>query len=342
MADSYTFAKVYNEIESQAGRDPKYSDEELTKFKEGTEPGYQTTNWYDKMTKALTPQHQTNLSVAGGTKTLDYYMSIGEMAQDGHFSYGSTKVKRYNFRSNINVHVSDNLNIGLDVSGRYDKKHYPGNSDTRGIYSHMYLYLPMWELHWPGTNYLKPNRDSQSLVNWVSDNSGWTNDEYKAIESKLHFSFKVPWVKGLTIKGSANYDAGYNFVKSFSIPDYVHYYDETANTYTKGRSGDGNDLASLNEEFNQTSTLTLNTQLNYDRTFGKHSLGVLLGYEQMEYSYDYLYAARTDFPSSVLPELFAGSSDKNKQFETFIFNDTNIFIRQYQPGIARYYCRTLG
>jgi hypothetical protein len=47
MADAYTFAKVYNEIEIGEGRSAKYSDAELQKFKEGTDPNYQSTDWYD-------------------------------------------------------------------------------------------------------------------------------------------------------------------------------------------------------------------------------------------------------------------------------------------------------
>ena len=179
MADSYTFAKVYNEIETQAGRDPKYTDTELQKYKDGTDPNYPNTNWSDVMIKDLTPQSQANLSVSGGSDKLDYYLSLGQMSQDGNYNYGTTKVKRYNFRSNINVHVSDYFSIGFDVSGRFDDKHYPGNPDSRGIASHMFLYQPSWTLFWPETNYLRPNRDSESLVNWVSDSGGWQNENIK-------------------------------------------------------------------------------------------------------------------------------------------------------------------
>lgn len=313
MADSYTFAKVYNEIETQAGRTPVYTDAELEKYKSGTDPNYPNTNWYDVMIKDMTPSSQTNISVSGGSDRLDYYLSLGQQSQDGHFNYGSTKVKLYNFRSNINVHVSDDFTIGFDISGRYDDKHYPGNPETRGIYSHMFLYRPMWTLFWPGTDYLRPNRDSESLVNWVSDNGGWQNEKYKAMESKLRVKYDVPWVKGLSLTGSANYDSGYSFVKRFAKPTYVYYHDAETNTYTEGRSGQGSDLAQLSETFEQGSRMTVNAQINYEKDFGNHHLNVMVGYEQMEQDSSYMSAGRTDFPSTVLPQLFAGSSDKSKQ-----------------------------
>ncbi|MGD9930807.1 MAG: TonB-dependent receptor [Mangrovibacterium sp.] len=313
MADAYTFAKVYNEIEIGEGRSPRYSDAELEKFKVGKEVGYTTTDWYDVMTRTLTPQYQANLAVSGGTEKLDYYISVGKLGQEGHFNHGSTKVDRYNFRSNLTVKASDYFQVGLDIAGRLDDKHYPGNPDTRGIYSHIYLYQPNWTLFWPGTNYKRPNRSSESLINWVSDDGGYQDDTYKAIESKLHFKFDLPWVKGLSVTGSANYDAGYNFVKYFNLPSYVYYYNEDTNSYSEGRSGDGPNLAQLQERFEQSTTLTLNTLVNYSKKIDAHSIDLMVGYEQMEYDDNFLSAYRTDYPSTVLPELFAGSSDKSKQ-----------------------------
>ncbi len=312
MADSYTFAQVYNEIEIGEGRTAKYSAAELEKFRAGKEVGYTTTDWYAEMTKTLTPQYQANLSVSGGSDALDYFVSIGKLGQKGHFNYGSTKVDRYNFRSNITVKATEYIKVGLDVSGRLDDKHYPGNPDSRGIYSHMYLYQPSWTLHWPGTDYIRPNRDSESLVNWVSDSGGYQDDNYKALETKLHYNIDIPWIKGLSVSGSANYDMDYNFLKYFNLPSFVYYKDENSNTYTRGRSGDGSDLANLEERFEQSSTLTLNSLINYSNTFNKHKIDIMLGYEQMEYDDNYLEAYRSDYPSTAIPELFAGSSDKSK------------------------------
>ncbi|HNX54017.1 MAG TPA: TonB-dependent receptor [Prolixibacteraceae bacterium] len=333
MADSYTFAKVYNEIEIGEGRSAKYSEAELEKYRIGKEVGYTTTDWYDVMTKSLTPQHLANMSVAGGTESLDYYISLGQLSQDGNFNYGTTNLERYNFRSKINVKLNEYIKAGLDVSGRYDDKHYPGNPDARGIYSHIFLYRPDWTLFWPGTDYLRPNRDSESLVNWVSDNSGWQKNKYKALESKLHFDIIIPWVKGLSVSGSATYESGYNYIKQFAIPDYVYYYNSTTNLYTKGRSGYGSNLASLNENFNQSSKLTINSQINYTKTIGSHKIDLMAGYEQMKYDYNYFSAYRTDFPSSALPQLFAGSSDKNKQGNSGSASSTS---RQNYFGRATY------
>ena len=311
MADSYTFAKVWNEIEVREGRSPKYSEAELQKFKDGTDPNYPNTDWYDFITKTFTPQHRTNLSASGGTKNVNYYVSIGEQGADGQFEYGSLKTKQYNLRSNIEVSAGDVLKIGLDIAGRYDDNHYPYQS-TSNLYSHIFLYHPTWTPFWPGTNFLTPGRDSENIINWVSDNAGTNKDKHRSIESTLQFSLTIPWVSGLSIGGSANWDGGYSYNKTFRLPTYVYYKNSTTGELYEARAGSGVNQATLAETFYQNTTFTVNTKINYDRSFGKHNIGLMFGYEQMKYRYDNFYAFRSDFPSTALDILNAGSSDKSK------------------------------
>ena len=312
MADSYTFAQVTNENQVAGGGSPTYSDDDLQKFREGTEEGYTTTNFYDEMTRNSTPQYQFNLSASGGNEALSYYLALGHLNQDGHFNHGTTNVKRYNFRSNTDVNVTKHLTVGLDLSGRLDDRHYPGNPDTRGIYSHIYLYHPNWTLFWPGTDYLRPLRDNENIINWVSDNSGNQTEQYRALESKLHFNLKIPGVEGLSVLGNANYDIGNNFRKTWNIPAYVHTYDEGTGEYTEVRSGTSPEFAQLEDFYEQRTILTLIGQINYQKSIKNHNIGAMIGYEQQEYDYNYFYASRTDFPSTALPQLSAGSSNKER------------------------------
>lgn len=311
MADAYTWATVYNEIETTEGRDPYYSAEEIGLFREGNEFGYQTTDWYDVMTRT-TPQHRLNLSVSGGSDVLNYYLSVGEMSQQGHFNYGDRNVQRYNLRSNVSARVADFLTVNFDLAGRLNDNRYAGNPDTRGIYSHIYLYHPNWTLFWPGTDYKRPLRDNQNIINWVSDDAGYQDQKFRGLQSNLNFDIDIPWIEGLGAKAGIYYDLGYNFIKTWDLPTYV-YYDNGDGTYSEGLSGEGAALADLAQEFNQNNRLTINTQLIYERSFGNHHIGAMAGYEQMEYRYNFMSAARSDYISTALPQLFAGSSEKEKQ-----------------------------
>ena len=63
------------------------------------------------------------------------------------------------------------------------------------------------------------------------------------------------------------------------------------------------------KDFNETSAYTLNLQLNYNRTFGKHDIGAMFLYEQYEEWGDMFWAQRKQLLSSSLEQLFAGSAD---------------------------------
>jgi TonB-linked SusC/RagA family outer membrane protein len=311
MADAFSFAQVYNEIEVAQGRSPKYTNEELQKFKDGTDPNYPNTDWYDFILKPFTPQRRSNVSLSGGNEQVDYFLSVGETSQSGHFNFNSREYKQYNFRSNIDAKVTKHIKLGLNIAGRLEDRHFPSTS-TLDTYITAFLYLPTWQPYWPGTNYLQPLRDSRNIVNALSDAAGTSDQVYKSLESSLTYRIDLPWVKGLSIFGSMNYDAGYNHNKNFSIPPTVYFKNAQTGVYTPG-FGSGATTPSLSERFDQTTAFTINSFVNYERSFDKHNINAMFGYEQREGNFNFMEASRNNYVSPALPELFAGSSVKNDQ-----------------------------
>jgi len=311
MADSYTFFKVYNEIEEGEGRPAPYSQEDLEKFKTGADVDHQNFDWYNFLTKKGAPQHRSDIAVYGGNNSVTYRLSFGELMQDGQYKFGSTKIRQYNLRSNVNVKVSDNFNVGMDIAGRFDDDHYPYKS-MNDINSHIFLYQPNWVPYWPGTDYLKPNRDNDNIINRLSDSNGYQIIKTTTIQSTLRAQWDLPWVKGLSLSGSASYDPNVVFNKSWYLPDYVYYKDVDGN-YTRGRSGSGSNLPQLTDRTDIGSLLYLTSRINYTATFGDHHIAAMAAYEQQTIRSNYDVASRGGFPSSALPQIFAGSSDKNQQ-----------------------------
>ncbi|MCK9618781.1 MAG: TonB-dependent receptor [Lentimicrobiaceae bacterium] len=328
MADSYLFANVQNEYRAAQGLSAKYTDAELQKFRDGTDPdNYPNTNWQDLMIKTLTPTQRADISVSGGSKKMKYFVSLGGLNQPGQFNYGTETYKQYNFRSNIDVQVTDYFKFGFDLSGRMEDRHRPVNDP----FSHIMLYLPMWQLHWPGTDYLYPCRDGQNIINMVSDAAGYRNQNYRGVTSTLSFKLDLPWVKGLWVDGSANYDAGYNFNKTWNTPSYVYNKNSFTGIYTKTTIGSAK--ASLSENFDQSTFMTVNAKINFKRSFKKHNLDAMAGYEQRQTNYDYLSAFRNNFISTELPQLFAGSSVASDQGNSGTASTT---ARQNYFGRASY------
>lgn len=311
MADAYTFFKVYNEIEQGEGRPPRYTDSELEKYRVGTEEGYSNFDWYDFITRKFAPQSRADLSVSGGNNNVTYRLSFGRVAQDGQYKFGTTKVKQYNIRSNVDVRLADNLKVGMDIAARFDKNHYPYRSANE-INSHIYLYQPNWKPYWPGTEYLTANRDNDNIINHVSDANGYSDINSTKLQTTLKAQWDLPWVKGLSINGSVSYDPSVSFTKKWRLPTYVYYKDASGN-YNKGRSGTGADKPELTDRTDISSLLYMTSRVNYEKKIGRHTLTGMLGYEQQTIKSNYVSAYRSDYASTALAEIFAGSSDKNRQ-----------------------------
>jgi TonB-linked SusC/RagA family outer membrane protein len=317
MADSYTFALVSNEINAQQGLSPAYSATDLAKYKAGNDPNYPNTNWYNFIVKNWTPQHRANLAVSGGGKSTTYFLSFGQVYQDGQYKFGTENIKRYNLRANIGVQVTKYLKVGIDLAGRVDNDHYPSTDapyrSANELNSHIFLYQPNWQPYWPGTKDPQPLRGSENILNWVNDNAGYQTQKVNTFQSTGYINWQLPWVKGLSVEGSGSYDPNSTFVKTFLKPDYVYYKDPTTGALTQGRSGVGTDQATLDDNISLGSLLYLTTKIHYVRTFGLHSIKALLGYEQTSTYGNFVEAYRSNFPSTVLPQIFAGSSDPTQQ-----------------------------
>ncbi|MDH5827437.1 SusC/RagA family TonB-linked outer membrane protein [Sphingobacterium faecium] len=312
MADSYTFAKISNNIERDEGREPIYSDLELQKYKDGSDPNYPSTDWYSSLVRTAAPQHRGNISVAGGSDRSKYYFSLGELSQSGQYKEGSTKFGSYNLRSNVDVEVTNNLTVGLNMSGRVDNRHYPFRSNNE-LNSHIYLYQPNWQAYWPGTDYMQPLRGSENAHNWVTDNAGFHQEDTRTAQSTLSFKWDVPWVNGLSVDGSGSYDFGGVYTKRFETPSYVYQIDGKTGEYSKQLSGMSPSLARLNQTNYAVTQSYFTSKINYAKQFNLHHVGIMVGYEQTQIKNSTLEAGRSDFLSISLPEINMGSSDKTKQ-----------------------------
>ena len=64
------------------GKAARFTDEELQKFKDGTDPNYPNTDWYGLAYKTGV-QHRHNLNINGGNENVRYMGSLGYLNQTG-------------------------------------------------------------------------------------------------------------------------------------------------------------------------------------------------------------------------------------------------------------------
>jgi len=98
--------------------------------------GY-NTNLFDYAFKP-SMQQDYSLNIQGGNKTVKYFVLAGYMAQNGNYQHTNdgpnntnAVFKRYNFRSNIDINITDDFYVKLNLGGRIQNRIAPGTTAAR-------------------------------------------------------------------------------------------------------------------------------------------------------------------------------------------------------------------
>lgn len=313
MVDSPTYAQLYNERNEKVGGSPRYTEEEIRKFADGSDPiAYANTDWFAEIIKPASFQHKYNLSFAGGTNAVAYFASVGAVTQDGIYRESATKYDQLNLRSNIDVNVTPDFKIGVDVSARIQNKNYSAySSDNYGIFYITRDKFPTTPAYYPNGLLSGAGNLSNPLA-LVSDRCGYDKTRLQRLNTTLSADWDLgKFVQGLSVKGYIAYDNTGTFRKKWQKPYTYYIYNETTKEFEEHKSKDVL-TPQLLERYAPASALTLNATVNYDRTFNDmHHVGAVVGFEQSESRNDVLQAERRQYSQDVLDELFAGDLDKN-------------------------------
>lgn len=305
--NSFDYATLYNEaLKNEDAYNPAlgqgYSLEELQKFKDGSDPDhYPNTDWVKDVLSPSIWQSSYNLSVSGGSKSTQYFLSAGYAKNDGLFP--AEGYKRYNLRSNITTEIGKNLKLQLDLAGIFTKNHDEGVYGGEYIISQVYNTPPIRVNRFSNGSYAyvpeqRGNGYLQSLTN-----SGFWNRDNNIINSNLSLEYSVPFVKGLSLKGNMSYDKTMGFQKRFATPYEMYSIDDNGAYYPVNAYPTA---PYLREYYAQRWQLTYEASIHYDRYFNRHHLGALLLYSQTEIKSDNFNTQRSNFVSDALPELSLG------------------------------------
>ncbi|RFM34504.1 SusC/RagA family TonB-linked outer membrane protein [Chitinophaga silvisoli] len=333
MADAATFAQIENEIgyytSPSSGMNQYYSDQEIQKFKDGSDPlNYPNTDWQKVVLKKSAAQQQHNLSVTGGNESVKYFTSIGMISQDGLYRNGATKYDQYNFRSNIDADVTKRLKVSLYLSGREEDRNYPitGAGD---IFRAIYRAYPTIAPYFPNGLPTYGIEGSNPALLGTSI-GGTTRNPTQVFNGVLKGAYQIPGVEGLSLDGFYSIDKSWSFQKAFNKPYSVYKYHADTDTYEKFIQGGSNGLATLSEGQLNRQMMVSNIKLNYTRQFGAHNIAAFVAYEQSKTSQDSLGAYRQNFPSTSTPELSQGgpaNADKNNSGNSYNFTRKSYFGR---------------
>ena len=304
MASSAVFADYLNYMFEKSGQPPRYTEEEIRKFRDGSDPAYINEDWYGKVLKKVSRQNQHNLNIRGGGEHIKYSVSGSYFDQDGMFKNGSLDFKSYSLRANLDADINRYLNVGVDVNTGMDVGDYPAYSTSTTIARLRQLpYIPVyWENGLPSAGI--ENGENPAVM--VTGATGNFNEDKQRFQTKLSFDLKLPWVEGLGADGYFAFINDNTFTKNWRTPWTVYDYDRSRDTYS-GRTGGGITKPELTQAVSNFRNSLVNLRLKYARQFNKHYVNTFIAYEQIDEKSSNFSAFRRNYISSAIDELFAGS-----------------------------------
>ncbi|MDO5525203.1 MAG: TonB-dependent receptor [Prevotella sp.] len=343
QASSLGYATFYNQMLTNDGQAPLFSETVLEKFRTNSDPiRFPSMDWVDYLMKDVTLQQQHNVNISGGNKQVKYFISAGMFTQGGLFKefdrpydYGY-QYQRFNYRANLDIDVTKTTKISLNLSGKIDDSNKPRTGQgSGGMIKAIYYATPFVS---PGivdgryimnsilaTDNLSKDKENRlpilgsSPMTYYAYQPGayqYNNNKLSmdiALEQKLDFI-----TKGLLLKVKGSYNSSYQQTRTVTaeVATYIPVLQEdgksilyrkdkndVAPTYSTAASGKGRNWYAEGS-------------LNYNRSFGDHTVTALALYNQSkEY---YLKGAYIDIPRTYVGFVGRATYDwKNRYMAEF-------------------------
>jgi TonB-linked SusC/RagA family outer membrane protein len=298
--DSYDALSLYREGLINDGLNANlYTEEHLLKYRDRSNPTYQylypNVDWQKALLKPYSMMNETNLNITGGSTSTRYFVSMSYLNQAGLYKFEDLKnyniqsaLNKYNFRSNVDMDITKDLSLELNLSDVVRDRNYP--NETSSTFWNELRFTPAWI--YPMEN---PDGSIPGLANSPANPFGrLTEFGYKRffennMSAIVGFNLKLPFVtEGLSVRGRFAFDAqSYrNITRKRNYSTYNYTIDEnetdlSKGTYTQITTGDEQLLFELDANSNRKSTFE--GYINYDRTFkGKHAVTGMIRYSQAQ------------------------------------------------------------
>jgi TonB-linked SusC/RagA family outer membrane protein len=309
LMDAPQYLSWIDEQNTRNGRPSEFQDI-IEQYKNGTNDTnkWANTDWWAAVMDQWTPQLQHSVNVRGGNDKTKFFLSGQYLNQDALYLGDAYGYKQYNTRSNIDTKISDNLQIGFDLSARIGDK--VGSSlETDQLIRQVFVQAPFEQPYYENGLVVKTSKGNP--VNLVNGNSGNKNTKTKKYDSKLSFNLDMPFItEGLYANGYAAFDFYTTTRKDLFTPFDQYLYNEQTGEYVN--LGDQTGKTSLFQQYSEETNKTYHIRLGYNKSKGKHSLNSFIAYEQYTQVGEFIFASRQNLISKDIPFLFSGG-DENKE-----------------------------
>lgn len=326
FTDSYTYATVMNERDKNDGKAAMtFNDYQLERFRLGDEPiMYPNTNWLKTLMNDYSMQTQHNVNISGGTKDVRYFASVGMLYQNGLIKQfegldydNNFKYKRYNYRTNLDIDITNTTTLGLNIGGIIGD-----TQDPNAVSTYWYTIVD-WANPLAGPGMV----DGKVIVSDASTFPGvlvlnplaniYGKGTNKSLNNTMNFDVSLKQkldaiTNGLSAEIKGAYNTSYNFTKTRggSAETYSPFY--KSSLYNPGmpvtdpafdktiiyRIAGKDPQLNYGESNSKNRNWYVEASLRYNRKFGDHNFSSLVLYNQSKRYYP------SQFPE--LPTAYVG------------------------------------
>ncbi|HEY0177441.1 MAG TPA: SusC/RagA family TonB-linked outer membrane protein [Pedobacter sp.] len=277
--DSYTYATLYNEAQTNSGITPTYSAAALQAYQTGSDPyKYPNNNFVRDFTRTVAPTQRYVATVSGGNAFIKYYTLLSYYNQGGFYKGGSnpsydanTNFNRYNLRTNLDLHVSKSLDVGVDIGGRIYNLRFPvigTGTFLNTVYNTPPNAFPLLN---PDGSYGGTSLFQKSNPLAILSAGGVNTDLTRNMMTTINAKQKLDGIlSGLSLNLFYSYDI-YGLYRSGFAQDYEVYQPNAAGGYDRfGNYSIAN--YSANAFSGNIRKNEFWAGFDYDRNFGKHGI----------------------------------------------------------------------
>ena len=316
QANSYQYATFYNAMNKNDGVEQVFSDAVIQKFRDGSDPiRFPSIQWTDYIMGDATLQSQHNMNISGGTDKVRYFISAGAYTQGGLFNEFSLpynisyQYRRFNYRSNLDIDVTKTTMLSFNISGNVNSSDKPRTSQgSSGMVKNIYYSTPFKSAGFVNNKLVYTTAETYDdglQLPFVGDTDpfsyyggGSTQTSNNSLNADLILDQKLDFLtKGLTFKLKGSYNSSFTVYKYASGGTEMTYNPAYLSDGTVGlKPIDGSKYTdvSYSSGTGKARDWYMEAGFNYNRTFGNHSVGALLLYNQSK-SY-YVAGTYSDIP----------------------------------------------
>jgi TonB-linked SusC/RagA family outer membrane protein len=251
--------------------------------------GWANTDWFKVDYKDWVPKSTHNISLSGGDKRTQFYVSGSTFDQAGLMRFGNDSYVRNNLNAKINTRVFDWLRLNfLSKFNRtiLDRPSY--NKD---------MYYSNIARRWPTNGLYLPN----GALNFEGEQN-WLQNGGRYVENTNELTINP----GIEIEPVKNWVIYANYRWKMNTSGFTNHEAKVSGTYVDGttfylRPNNSFAIAQGQSLYNSPNVYT-----TYNKKMGEHEFTILAGVEQEETTYNFFSSKKNDLVSDTKPSLSTG------------------------------------